>query len=469
MAFFLIVSRIAVSDGYKVPQYAYGLTACDIDNDGDIDIVVGSDNQGFDTLSILLNDGFGHFTISHIARSNHSKVFCSCVNSDELPDIITRNSNDSAWVYYPGLEDGNFDESQIIYKVMGETIYMCNLEEDNSPDFISHDWGVTGAFGVLYNNGSGIFTHYDIYSSDSPVVEPDVGDLNGDGLIDILTSDYGEGVLIFYNLGYDNFEQQLFDATPVSNTYILDFDGDETNDLGLFQHRYFLGEVCTLKIFMNQSNNFILTDSVLFPTGTMIREFADFNNDNYLDIAYIRGVWGMVPIDSLYIALNNQDMTFSPPDLYSVNVQGLLQVISKDFDGNGYLDFAYTYFGAEDSVVVLFNDGTGKFQNNPLTSIKSHDEEQINISVYPNPFNSVTRISFEAKTGVTSGIKINISDLNGRAVKDFSEADLGKSEYQYHIIWDGKDNSGTPCSPGIYLFKYQDGNALASGRIILMK
>jgi hypothetical protein len=64
LAIFLSFIQIALSDGYKVPQYAYTLDVCDIDNDGDIDIIVGSHDQGNDTISILLNDGYGNFTIS---------------------------------------------------------------------------------------------------------------------------------------------------------------------------------------------------------------------------------------------------------------------------------------------------------------------------------------------------------------------------------------------------------------------
>ncbi len=466
IAFFLIISEIAISDGYKVPQYAYGLTACDIDNDGDIDLIVGSNNQGNDTICIMINDGFGKFSITQLARSNYSKVFCSFINDDDLPDIATLSAIDSAWIYYPGLGNGQYGESQEIYKSITEKLYMCNLDADNSPDFISHDWGITGAFGVLYNNGSGIFTHYDVYSSDTPVVEPDVGDLNGDGLNDILTSDYGEGVLIFYNQGYDNFNKQLFDINPVSFTYIFDIDNNGNNDLGLYEHEYFPGGTCRLKIYENQSNNFILTDTIIFPTGTLFREFADFNNDNYFDIAYVRSIW-REPLDTLYIVFNNHDLTFSAPDKYYVPNQGVLDVISADFDNNGFNDLAFTYYNSDDTVTVLFNDGTGKFQSNPLTNIKSHDEKQISISVYPNPFNSICRISLHAKTEITMRIKISISDLNGRIVKDFSEADVDKTGNQYQVIWDGRDNAGRVIPAGIYVVEfYMKNSCIASRKIV---
>ena len=56
------LTQFALSDEYKVPQDAYDLAVCDIDNDGDIDIVVGSNDQGNDSISILINDGFGNFS-----------------------------------------------------------------------------------------------------------------------------------------------------------------------------------------------------------------------------------------------------------------------------------------------------------------------------------------------------------------------------------------------------------------------
>jgi hypothetical protein len=463
----ILIYQTAQSDGYKVPQYAYGLTVCDIDNDGDVDIIVGSDDQGNDSISILLNNGYGSFSISHIARSNHTRVFCGCMDSDELPDIASVNSFDSGWVYYPNFGIGSFGGSQIIYETENEMIYMFDLDADDSPDFVSKDLGTSGTLGVLYNNGSGEFSHYFIYTSSGPITDPDADDLDGDGLNDILTSDYNGGVFIFYNQGYADFYPQLVDANPVDFTYIFDIDNDGIKDLGLYEHQYFPGGICKLKIYEKHSNIFEAVDTILFPTGTLFKLFADFNNDGYFDIAYTRNIW-KEPADSLYIVFNNQDMTFSAPDRYYVQNPAILRVVSADFDGNGYNDLAYTYFDWQDTLTVLFNDGEGKFLNNPLTSVENLSKQKMDISVFPNPFHSNTQIRFMAIDGNTTNLNLNITNLSGRIVRNISGKDLIIDGENSQYTWNGKDNHGNQCAPGVYLLKIINGKEVYLTKLVLI-
>jgi hypothetical protein len=466
---FFTLIQIVLPDEYKVPQYAYGLDICDIDHDGDFDIVVGSFTYtGNDTMSILINDGYGNFTWSYFTRSNRSKIFCSCMDSDSLPDIISRNSIDSAWVYYPNFGDGAYGNSHIIYKTSDQTIDVFNLDQNNSSDFICYDQSPSGILNALNNDGSGYFSLLDIYVSNEPISQPDVGDINGDSLNDILMSDYNVGVLIFYNQGNGVFNWQIIDVNPASYTYIFDIDNDGDNDLGLYEHEYLPGGICTLKIYENQSYNFVLTETILFPTGTLFRKFVDFNNDNYFDIAYIRSIW-REPIDSLYIVLNNQNLGFTSPDRYFVHNPQLLSVKSADFDGNSYNDIAYSYYGAQDSVMILFNEGSGKFVDNPLTSIKTQDSKDFQINVYPNPFRFTTRIRIENVPPLKNLQKvITICDIRGKIIKTRLIENVNAAGENYEIYWDGKDNQGNRCSSGIYLLECNFGNIKYFTKIILV-
>jgi hypothetical protein len=438
LSIFFSLVQFALSDEYKVPLYAYSLDVCDIDNDGDIDIVLGSNNYGRDTISILMNDGFGNFSLSYFIKSNFVNVICSCINSDNLPDIVSHSSVDSAWVFYPNNGDGTIGNSIIISKIVENEIKLFNLDQNSSPDFICYDWHIGGGFGALYNDGTGVFTYHHMYSTSQSISDPDVGELNGDSLNDILVSDYNSGVSIFYNQGSGTFNQQIIDINPVTHTYIFDINNDGFDDLGLYQHVFFPGGICRLKIFENQSYNFVLIDTILFPQGTLFVNFTDFNNDNYFDIVYMRS------LDSLYIILNNQDLTFSSPDRYFVRNPRLLSVKSADFDGNGYNDIAYTYYGSEDSVTILFNDGTGKFVENPLTSIASHESQKIDINVFPNPFKDHTTITFTLPE--SSEISVNIFDQLERKVMDIQNKKYEKGPQSIEI-------STPDLSPGVYYFE----------------
>ena len=469
LAIFLSFIHFALSDEYKVPQYAYALDVCDIDNDGDIDIILGSNNYGSDTISILINDGFGNFSLSYLIRSNFVSIICSCINADNLPDIVSYSSVDSAWVFFPNYGDYNFGNSQIIYNTITEYIKPYSLDADNSQDFLSFDVSPSGRFGALYNDGSGSFSHCDIFAPPyGGISEPDAGDLNVDSLNDILVSDYEGGVSIFYNQGSGVFNQEIIDVNPVTHTYIFDINNDGFNDLGLYQHVFFPGGICRLKIFENQSYNFVLIDTILFPQGTLFLNFADFNNDNYFDIVYIRGSWSG-SLDSLYVAFNNRDLTFSAPDRYFVPTPHLLSVKSADFDGNGYNDIAYTYYGSQDNMTILFNDGSGKFVENPLTSIHTQERKNIHIDVYPNPFSSGTRIRLANVLSQKNLIQtISIYDITGSTIKYFPTIEINSLSENYDIFWDGKDNQGNRCSSGIYLLECNIGNFKYFTKIILV-
>lgn len=355
----------------------------------------------------------------------------------------------------------------MIHRTTEQKIELYFINEDDSPDFISYDRGIGGGFGVLYNNGGGVFTHHDIYTAIQTITEPAVADLNGDSLNDILLSDDVGGAYILYNQGEGLFDQETLDIYPSTDTCIFDINNDGFNDLGIFYHVFFPNGICRLEVYENQSDNFVLTATILFPTGTLFRKFADFNNDGYIDIAYIRGLWGE-SFDSLYIVLNNQDMSFTSPDCYFINIVGLLEIEAADFDGNGYDDIAYTYYSSEDSVTILFNDGTGKFQENPLTFIESPESLAIKIQCYPNPFNFNTELRFGITQNNINTVYISILDMKGQLVRVILPQELNNGGDHYSFKWDGNDDATNPCSSGIYLLRCSCENRTGCRKLILM-
>ena len=68
---------------------------------------------------------------------------------------------------------------------------------------------------------------------------------------------------------------------------------------------------------------------------------------------------------------------------------------------------------------------------------------------YPNPFNQSTMIGFEiAKPG---NVKIEILNFRGQVVNTILNA--YHHQGQYSVEWNGKDNSGTQVSSGLYLYR----------------
>ena len=67
---------------------------------------------------------------------------------------------------------------------------------------------------------------------------------------------------------------------------------------------------------------------------------------------------------------------------------------------------------------------------------------------YPNPFNPSTTISFNISRKDAENAKIEIYNIKGQKIKQFSIFDN-----QYSIIWDGTDQNNESVSSGIYFYK----------------
>ena len=84
---------------------------------------------------------------------------------------------------------------------------------------------------------------------------------------------------------------------------------------------------------------------------------------------------------------------------------------------------------------------------------------------YPNPFNPTTEISFEA--GAAGYISLEVYDILGNRVKTLVDGYLAPGSYS--LTWDGKDNSGSNVSSGVYIYTLITQNETLSKRMLLVK
>jgi hypothetical protein len=84
---------------------------------------------------------------------------------------------------------------------------------------------------------------------------------------------------------------------------------------------------------------------------------------------------------------------------------------------------------------------------------------------YPNPFNPSTTISFFIP--VNDNVRINIYDPLGRKVISLLNDFLNYGEH--NITWNGKNETGTELTSGIYLYTVIFGNKVQSGKLVLQK
>jgi len=122
----------------------------------------------------------------------------------------------------------------------------------------------------------------------------------------------------------------------------------------------------------------------------------------------------------------------------------------------------YEYPESLEVCLVKFSpDGDIVWENN----VKFPDD--ISLSVFPNPFNSSTKLCYLIPGNEKINISIDIYDISGKLVRNLYTGSKGPGNH--YTMWNGKDTNGNPVNTGIYLYKLQYGKREIMGKIMLVK
>jgi hypothetical protein len=86
-------------------------------------------------------------------------------------------------------------------------------------------------------------------------------------------------------------------------------------------------------------------------------------------------------------------------------------------------------------------------------------------SIYPNPFNPVTRILFDISK--TARVELSIYDVSGRRVAMLVNRELGAGKHE--VIWNGRIADGAVASSGIYFCRLTAGSLVETKKIVLVR
>lgn len=151
-----------------------------------------------------------------------------------------------------------------------------------------------------------------------------------------------------------------------------------------------------------------------------------------------------------------------------------------DLNGDGvvdskkqYPDFTYATNGSY-TVSLTINKGlagelkvtkTNYIVVSNTTSIEMLSKEQIKLSVYPNPVQTSTLISFNLIEGAQ--LNVSIYDIKGNLVKVLSSAFFNSGENK--LTWDGSDANGQAIANGQYFIKISGDNVSIVEPVVLTK
>ncbi|MHC4533051.1 MAG: FG-GAP-like repeat-containing protein [Planctomycetota bacterium] len=218
----------------------YSVYACDLDGDGDNDVLSAS---RFDyKIAWYENLGGGSFGVQQIISTQADgarEVYGCDLDGDGDNDVLSASAYDGKIAWYENLGGGAFGGQQIISTRIGaESIFACDLDGDGDNDVLSAS-GNDGKITWNENLGGGTFGTQQIISTQAYNTETVYAiDLDGDGDKDVLSSDYGVGTRIiwFENLGGGTFSDRNIIATSqqasgVQFVFAADLNGDGHNDI----------------------------------------------------------------------------------------------------------------------------------------------------------------------------------------------------------------------------------------------
>lgn len=201
------------------------------------------------------------------------------------------------------------------------------------------------------------------------------GDLNNDGLEDIVACEYGDltGNLVWFeNKGRDRYVKKILRAKPGAITSIIkDVNADGLPDILVLMAQGDEGVfLYTNKGNGNFSEKKLLSFSPL--NGSLYLELADFNGDGFDDLIYVSGDNAdrtpfLKDYHGIYIFENDGQFNFKQSWFYQLN--GAYKAIPRDFDLDGDLDIAaISHFpdyvqAPEESFVYLENKGNLTFKD----------------------------------------------------------------------------------------------------------
>ena len=513
--------------GTFVGDIAWG----DYDADGDLDILIQGYTDAAEITIIYKNIGNDNFVDSGItfpALVDGSVSFAD-YNNDGYLDILIAGYDGSTYkaIVYRNNGDATFTDSGIALPGAIKSAYEWG-DYDNDGDL---DIFITGLdsdgnlISKLYNNnGDETFTGTLNSFTGAWLGDAAWGDYDSDGDLDILLSGYSvttERIAKLYkNNGDGTFtEQTSAGLTGVSHSSTIWGDYDNDGDLDVFIGGTYEGSgewIRVTDVFINNGDNTFIAAGLDFSADVYQRESAwgDYDNDGDLDLiccgfddlggsntiiysndintpnttpespqnlisevtdnevtlswdaatdnetasagltynAYIRNEIGDIIWNSMSVladgyrlvpALGNaqQNTSWTIKDLNNGNYFWSVQAVDNNFSGS-----------------IFSEEGTFT-----ITTVRIEENEIQNtflaLSNYPNPFTTSTTIEYDLKQ--PEKVILTIYNQMGERVYQIDE---NQTQGKQQLIWNVEN-----FPDGIYYYRFQAGDQVASGKMIKVK
>jgi hypothetical protein len=307
--------------------YPTSIAHGDFNNDGRTDIVTTNVNDS--SLSVMLNDGYGHFQtrISYITGHQAYAVEAGDVIGDANLDLIVANIQEDSIALMKGSGDGTFKlQSKFLVGKSPQGIALDDFDGDGTRDIMV----LASPLSLLLNSTNGFSVPISVPAYDGPRAMSS-GDLNGDGLPDLVCT-FGSGSLLYLliNNGNGTFGSpiQLAQFGEVTAVLISDFTFDNIPDVGYHYNGYF-------HVLVNDgTGNFTHQPyyNNLYQAQHIVK--GDFTGDGRDDVAF-----GSISSTAYSILVADENNGYHEPVTFPYKGY-LLSMTAPNVDGDDKVDIA---------------------------------------------------------------------------------------------------------------------------------
>jgi len=455
----------------------------DLNNDYKGEVIYGSE-EGNLFVKNYRGEDFSTFPY-HVANRIWGSPAVGDVDNNGEMDIAFTGFNSNIYLLD---RYGNLQWSVAAGGPVIATPALADLNNDNNLELI------VGSFDkklyVLKADGTPLNSNFPLELPDASMITAGcaVGDINGDYMREIIVATYGgyvyavsqNGTILpgwpFHTGGniWDAPSIANLDGTDVKTVvgstndtlYVINSDGTldwklaTSGDVRSSPSFADVDGNNTLEVFFGSDDNYVYgyhhngTPLAGWPIniGYTVKNqvvFSDLNNDEIPEIMISSN-------DELFVFEPNGD-TFaifpvptptSPttPAIEDIDNDGDLELFFGNYSGLSAIDYKEQRgYGTYWNMFRCNNRRTGNFEDAEVAIEEQEIAEKTFFKIYPNPFNSSTRLFFNCARN--QKVDISIYNIAGQRVKTI--ASRGKKAYRI-IKWDGKNNLNKPVPTGVY-------------------
>lgn len=438
------------------------LYACDIDNDGDEDVLGAVIEAG--DIVWWRNDGGNPISWEKIIVDNYVptalSVYAEDIDGDGYKDIVATSFSTDRVIWWKN--SGQYPYTWTRYVIAdnfvdAHEVYACDIDDDGDTDVMGASSGLSRISLWLNEGGDPIqWTEQIIDSNFNTAKSARAADIDGDGVTDIIgAAILGHDVVWWHNDGDDpiTWTKYFIDGNFIGAHRVeaVDLDGDGDNDIvgaGYLGHQI---------AWWRNNGDFPPTwTKQILETGFInacVVMPGDIDGDGDIDVAASgQGVnevawWendGNDPINWTKHPIDQYLLRPWPLDLTDLDADGDLDVIS----GSSHMGSNRVKW-YENTEMTNIND---EYHSIPSKSLYSYNS--------PNPFNQSTEIIFSLP--VEANVRINIYNLSGGRIESIHIGKLISGSHKYS--WNARN-----LPSGIYFYSIKGADFAGAGKMLLLK